>query len=105
MDKKKVLVADPISEKGIADLQSCPSLDVVVKIGIKPEELLATAHEYDGIVVPTLGLEQTVVTPFGGVHGISLFAQRLREVAEQARLVFDDKESHGRLEFMVAASV
>jgi D-3-phosphoglycerate dehydrogenase len=51
MDKKKVLVADPISEKGIADLQACPSLDVVVKIGITPEELLATAHEYDGIVV------------------------------------------------------
>ena len=51
MDKKKVLVADPISEKGIADLQSCPSLDVVVKIGIMPDELLATAHEYDGIVV------------------------------------------------------
>jgi D-3-phosphoglycerate dehydrogenase / 2-oxoglutarate reductase len=51
MDKKKVLVADPISEKGIADLQSCPSLDVVVKIGIKPDELLATAHEYDGIAV------------------------------------------------------
>ena len=51
MDKKKVLVADPISEKGIADLKACPSLDVVVKIGIKPEELLATAHEYDGIVV------------------------------------------------------
>jgi D-3-phosphoglycerate dehydrogenase len=51
MDKKKVLVADPISEKGIADLQACQSLDVVVRIGIKPEELLATAHEYDGIAV------------------------------------------------------
>jgi D-3-phosphoglycerate dehydrogenase / 2-oxoglutarate reductase len=51
MDKKKVLVADPISEKGIADLQACPSLEVVVKIGIKPDELLATAHEYDGIAV------------------------------------------------------
>ena len=51
MEKKKVLVADPISEKGIADLQACPSLDVVVKIGIKPEELLATAHEYEGIAV------------------------------------------------------
>jgi D-3-phosphoglycerate dehydrogenase len=51
MDKKKVLVADPISEKGIADLQACPSLEVVVKIGIKPEELLATVHEYEGIAV------------------------------------------------------
>ena len=51
MEKKKVLVADPISEKGIADLQACPSLDVVVQIGIKPEELLATVHEYEGIAV------------------------------------------------------
>jgi D-3-phosphoglycerate dehydrogenase / 2-oxoglutarate reductase len=51
MEKKKVLVADPISEKGIEALRACPQLDVVVDIGIKPEALLASAHEYDGIVV------------------------------------------------------
>jgi D-3-phosphoglycerate dehydrogenase len=51
MDKKKVLVADPISEKGIEELRADPALDVVVRIGIKPDELLATAHEYEGIVV------------------------------------------------------
>ncbi len=51
MHKKKVLVADPIAEKGIEELQATPELDVVVKIGISPEELLATAHEYSGIVV------------------------------------------------------
>lgn len=51
MEKKKVLVADPISEKGIDELRASPELDVVVRIGIKPDELLATAAEYDGIVV------------------------------------------------------
>ena len=51
MDKKKVLVADPISEKGIEELRADPALDVVVRIGIKPDELLATAHDYEGIVV------------------------------------------------------
>ncbi len=51
MEKKKVLVADPISEKGIEALQATPELEVVVRIGIKPEDLLASAHEYEGIVV------------------------------------------------------
>ncbi len=51
MEKKKVLVADPISEKGIAELIATPELDVVVKLGISPEELLATASQYHGIVV------------------------------------------------------
>lgn len=51
MQKKKVLVADPISEKGIEELKATPELDVVVKIGISPEELLKTASEYSGIVV------------------------------------------------------
>ena len=59
MDKKKVLVADPISEKGIEALKATPELDVVVHIGIKPEELLATAHEYEGIVVRS----ETKITP------------------------------------------
>ena len=51
MEKKKVLVADPIAQKGIEELQATPELEVVVQLGIKPEELLATAHEYAGIVV------------------------------------------------------
>lgn len=51
MDKKKVLVADPISEKGIDELRAVPELEVVVRIGIKPEELLECAHEFEGIVV------------------------------------------------------
>jgi D-3-phosphoglycerate dehydrogenase / 2-oxoglutarate reductase len=51
MEKKKVLVADPIAEKGIEELKATPELDVVVKIGISTEELLATADQYHGIVV------------------------------------------------------
>jgi D-3-phosphoglycerate dehydrogenase len=59
MEKKKVLVADPIAEKGIEELKACPELDVVVKIGISPQELLDTAHEYHGIVVRS----ETKITP------------------------------------------
>lgn len=51
MEKKKVLVADPIAEKGIEELKATPELDVVVKIGISQEELLETASQYHGIVV------------------------------------------------------
>lgn len=51
MEKKKVLVADPISEKGIEELRAAPELEVVVRIGIKPDELLECAHEFEGIVV------------------------------------------------------
>ncbi len=51
MTKPKILVADPISEVGIEELKADPNLEVVVQIGIKEADLLATAHEYDGIIV------------------------------------------------------
>jgi D-3-phosphoglycerate dehydrogenase len=51
MEKPKILVADPISEIGIAELQADPALDVDVRIGISPEDLLADAHLYSGIIV------------------------------------------------------
>ncbi len=51
MEKYKVLVADPISQRGIDELVNEKSLEVDVKIGIKPDELLATASEYSAIVV------------------------------------------------------
>ncbi len=51
MAKPKILIADPISEVGIEELKADPQLDVVVQIGIKEADLLATAHEYDGIIV------------------------------------------------------
>ena len=51
MAKPKILVADPISEIGIEELKADPRLEVDVRIGIKPDEVLASAHEYNGIIV------------------------------------------------------
>ena len=47
----KVLVADGISEIGIEQLKADPDLDVDVRIGISPEDLLADAGDYHGIIV------------------------------------------------------
>jgi D-3-phosphoglycerate dehydrogenase len=51
MDKPKVLVADPISPKGVELLQSGDRLLVEVKTGLKEGELLTVAPEYTAIVV------------------------------------------------------
>ncbi len=51
MSKPKVLVADPISERGIAELSTGGFLDVTVKTGLKPDELLAVIPEFAGLVV------------------------------------------------------
>ena len=51
MAKPKILIADPISEIGIDELKADPQLDVVVQIGIKEPDLLATVDQYDGIIV------------------------------------------------------
>jgi D-3-phosphoglycerate dehydrogenase len=52
----KVLVADPVGEEGIALLSSCA--EVVVKTGLKPEELESIIGDYDALVVRS----QTEVT-------------------------------------------
>ncbi len=59
MDTYKILVADPISEKGIEDLKADPQLEVDVKIGLSEDELVEIAGEYSGIVVRS----QTKITP------------------------------------------
>src|SRR6201985_1210393 len=51
MDKPKVLVADPISPKGVELLESGGQLLVEVKTGMKEGELLSLAAEYTAIVV------------------------------------------------------
>ena len=51
MNKPKVLVADPVSERGIAELQEGGLLDVTVKTGLKEDELLKIIGEFDGLVV------------------------------------------------------
>src|ERR1700761_6827314 len=51
MTKPKVLVADPIAQRGIDELANGGALDVTVKIGLKPDELLAVIGEYEALVV------------------------------------------------------
>ncbi len=46
----KVLVSDKLSEKGVEILRN-GGLDVDVKTGLKPEELVKIVGEYDGLVV------------------------------------------------------
>lgn len=51
MTTPKVLVADPISERGIAQLAEGGLLDVTVKTGLKEEQLLEIIGEFSGLVV------------------------------------------------------
>lgn len=47
----KVLVCDPLSKQGLEILEKAESIDVDVKTGLKPEELVACIGEYEGIIV------------------------------------------------------
>jgi len=58
MSNFRVLVSDPISEKGVDALRSAPGLSVDVKTGLPPEELLKIIGDYHGLVVRS----QTKVT-------------------------------------------
>jgi D-3-phosphoglycerate dehydrogenase len=58
MSTYRVLVSDPISEKGVDALRSAPGISVDVNTGLKPEELLAIIGDYHGLVVRS----QTKVT-------------------------------------------
>ena len=51
MDKPKVLVSDPVSERGIAELIGNGELDVTVKTGLKEDQLLEIISEFSGLVV------------------------------------------------------
>src|SRR6478752_1979228 len=55
----RVLVSDPISEKGVDALRSAPGISVDVNTGLKPEELLKIIGDYHGLVVRS----ETKVTP------------------------------------------
>jgi D-3-phosphoglycerate dehydrogenase / 2-oxoglutarate reductase len=55
----RVLVSDPISEKGVDALRSAPEISVDVNTGLKPDELLKIIGDYHGLVVRS----QTKVTP------------------------------------------
>ncbi|MCX6979047.1 MAG: hypothetical protein NTX04_14200 [Verrucomicrobia bacterium] len=49
MPKPKVLVADPIAQRGIDELRHDQLLDVTVNLGLKPDELLAIIGEFHGL--------------------------------------------------------
>ncbi len=54
----RVLVSDPISEKGVELLNAHPDIIADFKVGLSPEELIAIIGEYDGLGV----VSQTIVT-------------------------------------------
>ncbi|MGJ8657182.1 MAG: phosphoglycerate dehydrogenase [Akkermansiaceae bacterium] len=58
MTAKRILVSDPISEKGVDAINAHPDLTADFKTGLSPEELIAIIGEYDGLVVRS----QTKVT-------------------------------------------
>ncbi len=51
MSVPKVLVADPISERGVAELAAGGLLEVVVKTGLKEDQLLEIIGDYSALVV------------------------------------------------------
>ncbi|HSP43633.1 MAG TPA: phosphoglycerate dehydrogenase [Luteolibacter sp.] len=59
MADQRVLVSDPISDKGVDALRNAPGISVDVNTGLKPEELLKIIGDYHGLVVRS----QTKVTP------------------------------------------
>ena len=50
--------------------------------------------ENDSIVVIGFGFEEAGIAGFGGIDGVAFFAQGFGQIAEQARFVFDNKNSH-----------
>lgn len=59
MSNYRVLVSDPISEKGVTALRSAEGITVDVNTGLVPEELAKIIGDYHGLVVRS----QTKVTP------------------------------------------
>lgn len=55
----RVLVSDPISEKGVKALRSAEGITVDVKTGMSPDELLAVIGDYHALVIRS----ETKVTP------------------------------------------
>lgn len=58
MAKQRILVSDPISEKGVSILSDHPDLEVDVNTGLSPEELIKIIPSYHGLIIRS----QTKVT-------------------------------------------
>lgn len=59
MSRKQILVADPISEKGIELLKAEPSFDVVVNLGLKKEDDFAAAAKDASAIIVRSGVKVT----------------------------------------------
>jgi len=59
MTVAKVLISDKLSENGVRILRDAPGIDVDVKVGMSPEQLLETIPGYDGLIIRSA----TQVTP------------------------------------------
>src|SRR5438094_2994491 len=51
MDIPKVLVADPVSERGVSELAAGGALEVTVKTGLKEDALLEIIPQFSALVV------------------------------------------------------
>ncbi|HEX4086341.1 MAG TPA: phosphoglycerate dehydrogenase [Chthoniobacteraceae bacterium] len=51
MEVPKVLVADPVSDRGVTELRGAGELDVTVKTGLKEDQLLEIIPEFSALVV------------------------------------------------------
>ena len=58
MSTYRVLVSDPVSEKGVQALKEAPGIEVDVNTGLAPDKLLEIIGRYHGLVVRS----QTKVT-------------------------------------------
>jgi D-3-phosphoglycerate dehydrogenase len=58
MAKKRILVSDPISDKGVELLSNHPDLEVDVNTGLSPEDLIKIIPDYHGLIIRS----QTKVT-------------------------------------------
>ncbi|NIR14740.1 MAG: 3-phosphoglycerate dehydrogenase, partial [Desulfobacterales bacterium] len=47
----KILVSDPLHEKGVEALEQTPGFEVEVNTSLAPEELIGVIKNYDGLVI------------------------------------------------------
>ncbi|MGB0991390.1 MAG: phosphoglycerate dehydrogenase [Akkermansiaceae bacterium] len=59
MSTQRILVSDPISDRGVELLSSHPDIEVDVNTGLSPEELIDIIPNYQGLIIRS----QTKVTP------------------------------------------
>ena len=51
MTTQRILVSDPISDKGVELLRNHPELEVDVNTGLSPEELIKIIPNYQGLII------------------------------------------------------